>query len=109
MSGDERFAEVYKFYRPRVIRRTNPTTNKRTVQVEEYLYAPLLNFNSHANMAVYAEKAKSDRTTCFLCSGKILKGSKRMVFDVQRMHSKVYYCVSCARNRIFSVLKYLGI
>ena len=107
MSMDERFAEVYRFSLPRVVRR-NPD-NSRTMQLKEYVYAPLLNFSSYANMAVYAEEAKSNRTTCFLCKGQILKGSKRLVFDVQRMHSKVYYCVPCARNRIFSVLRYLGI
>ena len=109
MSEDERFAEVYQFYRPKVIRRTDPATNTRVVQIEREEYAPLLNFSSYADMAVYAETAKSDRTTCFLCKGQILKGSKRMVFDVRRMHSKVYYCVPCARNRIFNVLRYLGI
>ena len=108
MSEDERFANVYRYYRSKVVRR-NPDNNSRTMRLQEYVYAPLLNFSTHANMAVYAEEAKSDRTTCFLCKGKILKDSKRMVFDVRRMHSKVYYCVPCARNRIFNVLKYLGI
>ena len=104
MPVDERFAEIYT--QTFMSRRRNED-GMRMLRVSEY--APLLNWHKSPLMAVYAEVAKSNSTTCFLCSSKIMRGTKRLVFDAKRIRRKVYYCPSCARNRLFNVLKFLDI
>ena len=56
---------------------------------------------------VRAEVAPSNRTSCWLCVGKIPKGKKRLTIRNNMSHLSKYLCSSCAIMQLLHVIRFL--
>ena len=56
---------------------------------------------------VIAEEARSNRTSCWLCLGKIPKGKKRLTISNSMIHLSKYLCSSCATMQLLKVIRFL--
>ena len=56
---------------------------------------------------VIAEVAPSNRTSCWLCLGKIPKGKKRLTINNRMTHLSKYLCSSCAIMQLLQAVRFL--
>ena len=56
---------------------------------------------------VIAELAPSNRTSCWLCLGKIPKGKKRLTIRNDMSHLSKYLCSSCAIMQLLHTIRFL--
>jgi hypothetical protein len=56
---------------------------------------------------VRAEIASSNRTSCWLCLGRIPKGKKRLTINNSMIHLSKYLCSSCAIMQLLEAIRFL--
>lgn len=56
---------------------------------------------------IIAEVAPSNRTSCWLCCGRIPKGKKRLTISNSMIHLSKYICSSCAIMQLLKVIHFL--